>query len=199
MQIEIFLALLGFAAVTLVTPGPNNMMLMASGTNFGYRRTVPHLLGISIGFGTMVFLVGMGLMTLFEQAPVLQTVLKIVAIAYLSYLAWKIAHAAPPEARQASATGRPFSFLQAAAFQWVNPKGWTMALTSIAAFAPDRSLLAVLVISVVFLVVNLPSGSFWMILGQQVRRLLTHPGRLRAFNLTMAVLLMASLIPVLFA
>ena len=199
MSSELLFALFGFAAVTLVTPGPNNMMLLASGANFGYRPTIPHLFGVSIGFGLMVVLVGMGLMTLFELYPPLETVLKVISVAFLIWLAWKIAHAAAPGEDGKSRLARPITFLQASAFQWVNPKAWTMALTSIAAYAPERSLAAVAVVATTFLVLNLFSGSLWMLLGREARRVLSNPARLTAFNWTMAGLLLATLVPVLFA
>lgn len=198
MSTELLLALLGFTLITCFTPGPNNLMLMASGTNYGYRRTIPHLLGVAIGFSAMVILVGIGLMALFDRFPELRTVLKLISVAYLAWLAWKIAHAAPPRADSAAA-GRPLTFLQAAAFQWVNPKGWTMALTSLTAYAPDQSFAAVAVVSAAFLIVNLNSTSLWTLIGQEIRRFLTNPRRLTAFNWTMAVLLVATLLPVLFA
>jgi len=204
MSTELLLALFGFAAITLVTPGPNNMMLLASGANFGYRPTIPHLFGISIGFGLMVVLVGMGLMTLFELYPPLQNVLKVISVAFLVWLAWKIAHSAAPGGTGPDGAGtdgpaRPIGFFQAAAFQWVNPKAWTMALTAIAAYAPERSLAAVALIATTFLVLNFFSGSFWMLLGRETRRLLSNPRRLTIFNWTMAGLLLATLIPVVFA
>jgi len=196
---QLLLALFGFAAITLVTPGPNNMMLLASGANFGYRPTIPHLFGVSIGFGLMVMLVGMGLMTLFELFPPLQTVLKGVSVVFLVWLAWKIAHAAAPGGDGTARPARPISFLQASAFQWVNPKAWTMALTAIAAYAPERNLAAVALVAAMFLVLNLFSGSLWMLLGREARRLLSNPKRLTVFNWTMATLLLATLVPVLFA
>ncbi|MGR3323501.1 MAG: LysE family translocator [Pseudooceanicola sp.] len=197
MTAQILLALVAFAFVSSITPGPNNLMLMASGANFGFRRTVPHMLGIGIGFTVMVILVGAGLIRLFDAVPVSYTLLKFGSVAYLLWLAWKIAHAAPPAERPEDA-GRPMTFLQAAAFQWVNPKAWTMALTAIAVYAPDRTLWAILVVGLTFGVVNLPTVSTWTVLGVQMRRLLTNPGRLRAFNWTMAALLVASLWPVLY-
>ena len=197
MSPDLIFALLGFVAIMCFTPGPNNLMLMASGTNFGYRPTLPHLAGVVLGFSLMVVLVGLGLMAVFARIPELRTVLKAVSIAYLLYLAWKIARAAPPDAETAR-TARPLSFLQASAFQWLNPKGWTMALTGITAYAPDQSLWAVAVVSLAFLVVNCFSGSMWVLIGQQIRRLLTNPGRLALFNGVMAALLVATLIPVLF-
>jgi threonine/homoserine/homoserine lactone efflux protein len=198
MTFEIFLALVGFATVTLFTPGPNNLMLMASGTNFGVARTLPHMLGVAFGFGAMVFLVGLGLMGLFERIPQLETILKFAAIAYLGWLAWKIAHASAPR-DSGETTGRPLSFLQAAAFQWVNPKGWSMALTGVAAYAPDRSFATVLAVALTFAAIGLPSSGTWALMGREIRRLLTNPRRLVLFNWTMAALLIASLVPVLFA
>ena len=198
MSTEILLALAGFAAVTLVTPGPNNMMLLASGANFGYRPTIPHLFGISFGFGLMVVLVGLGLMGLFELYPPLQTILKTVSVGFLVWLAWKIAHAAAPGSGS-DRPARPITFFQAAAFQWVNPKAWTMALTAIAAYAPERSLFAVGIVAATFLVIALFSGSLWALLGREARRLLADPRRLTLFNRTMAAFLLATLIPVLFA
>ncbi|MAM62714.1 LysE family translocator [Maritimibacter sp. UBA3975] len=197
MTAQLLIALVGFAAVSSLTPGPNNLMLMASGANFGFRRTVPHMLGVGIGFTVMIVLVGAGLMAVFDRVPELHTVLKVVAVLYLGWLAWKIAHAAAPGATGAKAA--PMTFLQAAAFQWANPKAWSMALTAIAAYAPDRSLLAVVSVALVFGAVNLPSVSVWTVLGGRVRLWLTDARRLTVFNWTMAGLLVASLIPVVLA
>lgn len=189
-------ALFVFAFVTSITPGPNNLMLMASGANFGFRRTVPHMLGVALGFMAMTFVVGIGLVGLFQTEPRAALVLKIVSVVYMLWLAWKIAHAAAPEEK--AATGTPLTFLQAAAFQWVNPKAWAMALTAVAVHAPDRNVASVAVVAAIFGAVNLPSVAVWVLMGQQVRRFLTGPGRLRAFNIVMAVLLVLSLVPVLF-
>lgn len=196
MSPELFIALVGFAFVTSVTPGPNNLMLMASGANFGFRRTIPHMLGVVLGFTLMVALVGVGLMSLFDSFPVAHTLLKVVSVAYLLWLAWKIANAAAPGT--GGGTGKPMTFLQAAAFQWVNPKAWAMALSAIAAYAPDRSLAAAVLVALVFGLVNLPSVSAWAVLGQQIRHVLTNATRLRLFNWTMALLLVATLCPVVF-
>ncbi|WP_037311341.1 LysE family translocator [Ruegeria halocynthiae] len=195
MTFDILLALIAFAFVSSITPGPNNLMLMASGANFGFRRTIPHMLGIGLGFTFMVLLVGAGLVQLFDRYPVSYTVLKLVSVIYLLYLAWKIAHAAPVQGGNAS--GVPMTFLQAAAFQWVNPKAWAMALTATTAYTPDQTLKAIAVVALVFGAVNLPSVSTWTVLGQQMARVLTNPRRLVVFNWTMAALLIASLYPVL--
>lgn len=194
MDLALLPALAAFAFVTSVTPGPNNMMLMASGANFGFRRTVPHMLGVALGFVAMAVLVGIGLMGLMNALPYSYTVLKVVSLVYLLWLAWRIATAAAPEGR---IVGTPMSFLQAAAFQWVNPKAWAMALSAITAYAPGGGIVAVAAVALIFGAVNLPSVSLWVVLGQQMRRALSTPLRLRAFNWTMAGLLVVSTLPVL--
>ena len=194
MTYDLFLALLGFAFVTSVTPGPNNMMLLASGVNFGLRRTVPHMLGISVGHSLMVFLVGMGVAGVFRAWPPALTVLKAASVAYMLWLAWKIAHAGAPG--EGTAKPRPMTFLQAAAFQWVNPKAWAMALGAVTAYVATPSVAAYLAVAGAFAAVNLPSVALWAAMGQGLRRWLQAPGRLQAFNWTMAGLLVLSLWPV---
>ena len=195
MTPDLFSALLVFAFVTVMTPGPNNLMLMASGANFGFRRTAPHMLGVALGFPAMVFLVGLGVMQVFDLWPQAQTGLKVLSVLYLLYLAWKIAHAAPP--KNAEAEGRPLTFLQSAAFQWVNPKAWSMALSAITLYAAGRDVPAVLWVVGLYVAVSAVSVTSWTVLGQQMRRFLKNPARLRVFNWVMAGLLVATLIPVL--
>ncbi|MEL6101597.1 MAG: LysE family translocator [Pseudomonadota bacterium] len=195
MTYELIAALAVFAFVSSITPGPNNLMLMASGANFGFVRTIPHMSGVALGFVFMVVVVGLGLSQIFETYPVSHTILKVLSVAYLLFLAWKIANAAPIGGREA--TGSPMTFLQAAAFQWVNPKAWAMALTAVTVYAPDNSPLGMVLVAVVFGAINLPSVSSWTLLGQQIARVLTNTKRLVAFNWTMAVLLVLSLYPVL--
>lgn len=184
-----------FALVTVITPGPNNLMLMASGANFGFRRSLPHMFGIGLGFPGMVLLVGLGVMQLFDLWPPAYTVLKVLSVGYMLFLAWKIANAAPP--RDAGTEGKPLSFVQAAAFQWVNPKAWSMALSAITLYAAGRDLAAVLWLAGTYVACSSVSTSTWTLLGRQVRRLLANPARLRWFNRGMAVLLVASIVPVL--
>ena len=195
MTYEIFLALALFAFVSSATPGPNNMMLLASGANFGFVRTIPHMMGISFGFGFMIFLVGLGLMQVFDTYPVSRSILTVASVAYMLWLAWKIANAAAPEGKKTD--GTPMTFLQAAAFQWVNPKAWSMALTAITLYANDRAVYSIVLVAIVFVAVNFPSVSLWTVLGREMRRFLTNATRLRAFNWTMAALLLLSLYPVL--
>ena len=195
MDFETLTALALFAFVSSSTPGPNNLMLMASGANFGFIRSIPHMLGISICFMVMLFAVGAGLVQIFDRFPVIYDVLKIASVIYMLWLAWKIANAAP--ITKNAQAGAPMTFLQAAAFQWVNPKAWAMALTAITVYVGDASLLWLGVGALIFAVVNLPSVSMWTFAGQQMQRFLTNPRRLRAYNWTMAALLIASLYPVL--
>lgn len=194
MNIDLLLALTGFAFVTSVTPGPNNMMLMASGANFGLRRTVPHMLGVSLGFGGMVAILGLGIDRLIVETPGLAEALKWISLAYMLWLAWKIANATAPEDDE-DAPSRPLTFMQAAVFQWVNPKAWAMALGALSAYAAGVG--GALVVAIVFALVNLPSVSLWAALGQGVRRLVATPRRLRVFNMAMAALLIFSMLPVL--
>lgn len=196
MPIDLFLAFTVFALISSITPGPNNLMLMASGANFGFARTLPHMLGVALGFVLMVLLVGLGLAQIFTAFPLAYTLLKAVCAVYLCYLAWKIATAAPPE--EGEARGKPFTFTQAALFQWVNPKAWTMALTAVTAYAPaDAAPATFALIAGVFGVVNLPSVGLWALMGVQLRRVLQDPRALRMFNFAAALLLLASLYPVL--
>lgn len=196
MDMTLFLALLAFAFVTSVTPGPNNLMLLASGANFGIRRSLPHMFGIALGFTLMVFIVGLGLAEAFDTFPVLRQVMMTVAVLYMLWLAWKIAHASAPEAGQTG--GKPLTFLQAAAFQWVNPKAWIMAIGAQTNYAQDATWAAAALVALGFVLMNLPAISLWTWLGQEIRRFLTNPRRLMAFNWTMAALLVASLLPILF-
>lgn len=196
MTADILTALSVFALVSSITPGPNNLMLMASGANFGFRPTIPHMLGIGLGFMFMLFLVGIGLIGVFDAIPYSYETLKVISVLYLCWLAWRVATAAAPDGSAKS--GKPFTFVQAAAFQWVNPKAWTMALSAMTLYAPDRSLWALLVVTLVFGMINLPSVSLWTLVGQKLQILLTSRVRLQIFNATMAILLLGSLIPVVF-
>lgn len=197
MTYEILTALIAFALVMSITPGPNNLMLMASGANFGWHRTIPHMLGISSGFAVMTILVGAGLVQLFDLFPVSYTVLKTVSVLFLLYLAGKIATAAPPS-NTPDASRKPMSFIQAALFQWVNPKALAMSLTAISAFTPKGSgFWGVVMVALIFAAVNLPAINTWVILGTQLRRFLNVRWKLRAFNISAALLLLGSLYPIL--
>jgi len=192
----LMLAFAGFAFVSSITPGPNNAMLLASGVNYGFRRTVPHIAGISLGCMAMLVLVGLGLGKVFEAVPLVYGVLRYVGAAYLLWLAWTIARAGPMAGRPAG--GRPMTFWQATAFQWVNPKAWIMVVGAVTTYAPrDAFAQNVAVLAVLLGLVNLPSICVWAGCGTVLRPFLSHPGRVRAFNGAMALLLVLSLLPVL--
>lgn len=190
------LALTGFAFATSITPGPNNMMLFASGVNFGFRRTVPHMLGIGSGFFSLLLGVGFGLGALLQSAPALQLAFKAACGVYMLWIAWKIG--STHTMGEAKTGAQPLTFLQAAAFQWVNPKAWAMAVTAMAAYTDAHAYTAsVLIVGLVFAVVNVPSVSTWAGFGAVLREWLSVPPRLKWFNMSMAVLLIISLWPML--
>lgn len=187
------LPIISFAFVMSITPGPNNIMLWASGANFGFRRTLPHMLGINLGFGSLVLLCGLGLGVLFESFPAFQTFLKIAGSLYLLYLAYRIATAsfgAEAKARQ------PLSFWEAAGFQYANPKAWVMGLTLMSTFVlPEQPLvLSVLSITLIVMLVNLPCIGVWAVFGTAIGSFLTNKKVLLGFNLLMAALLVATII-----
>jgi threonine/homoserine/homoserine lactone efflux protein len=196
MPLDTFLALVLFAFTTSITPGPNNMMLFASGVNFGFRRTIPHMLGIGVGFFSLLIGVGLGLGAVLHTVPLVYTVLKFAGGAYLVWIAWKIATSRSlSEGRSAV---RPMSFLSAAVFQWVNPKAWVMAVTAMATYTiEDVYFGSVLIVGVAFAAVNVPSVSTWAGFGSALREWLSDPVRLKWFNISMAVLLVLSLWPML--
>src|SRR5690606_13149557 len=195
MTSEVLLALAAYAFVPSITPGPNNFMLLSSGVNFGFVRSIPHMLGIGIGFVVLLLAVGFGLGAVLTTFPVLHTALKIVGGAYLLYLAWKIAMSRSVESG-GDGTAQPMTFLQAAAFQWVNPKAWVMAVTAMAVFSnPANPFLSVVLISAVFGIINLPCVSSWAGFGMALRGFLSDPARLKWFNIAMGVLLAATLWP----
>jgi len=197
LSIDLLLAFALFAFVTSVTPGPNNTMLLASGVNFGFRRTVPHILGISSGFLVLVLAVGLGLGAVFEAYPVLYRVLRYLGAAYLLYLAWNIARSGPVS-QEIDGKGRPLGFWGAAAFQWVNPKAWVMALGAISTYTPLQGyFFNVVVIASLFALINAPSVGVWAGFGSVLRNVLRDPRWLRVFNYAMALLLVISLYPLL--
>jgi threonine/homoserine/homoserine lactone efflux protein len=194
MTVEALLALSVFAFATSITPGPNNMMLLASGVNFGFRRTIPHMLGIGFGFTAMLVVVGLGLGAALTASPSLLTVLKLVSAGYMLWLAWRLASSG--SIGSAVGAAKPMRFIEAAGFQWINPKAWAMALTATTVYTrPDAFLATVLVVALVFGSINLPSVSVWAAFGTGLRGFLAIPARMRVFNIVMAGLLALSIIP----
>jgi len=195
MEYQQLIALITFAFVSTVSPGPNNIMLMTSGANVGFMRTIPHMLGITFGFSLMVALVGFGLMGLFTAYPVIQQGLRIISMLYLVYLAVKIANSKPMANKKSDY--RPMNFISAASFQWVNPKAWTMALTAISVYAASTEPQDVLLVSLIFGLVNVPSVSLWTTAGKQLQSILQAPTKIKIFNYSMAGLLALSIVPML--
>ena len=197
MSTELFWALLVFVVVTLFTPGPNNTMLLASGLNFGFRRALPHLFGVALGFAVMVLAVGTGLGAAFQAYPAAYTVLKYAGAAYLLYLAWHIATAGPLEA-DGQSRGRPITFLEASAFQWFNPKGWVMAVGAVTTYAAVAAFpVNVLLMAFLFGSLGVLSSATWLGFGSILKTLLASPRAIRTLNVIMALLLVASLWPIL--
>jgi threonine/homoserine/homoserine lactone efflux protein len=171
-------------------------MLLASGANFGFRRTIPHIVGINVGFSLLLLSVGFMLGAAIAAFPPLLIALKVVGGIYLLSIAWTIAKAG--KLGEGNIKAEPISFLAAVAFQWVNPKGWVMAMTAAAAYSnPERYIVTMPLIALAFAIVNIPSASIWTGFGSVLREWLSHPGRLKWFNISLAVLLVLSLWPML--
>jgi threonine/homoserine/homoserine lactone efflux protein len=195
MRQDVLYALILFCFVSGVTPGPNNIMLMTSGVNFGIRRTLPHLVGVVLGFSAMVALIGLGLDAIFARLPQLMPFMRWAGAAYLLWLAWRIANSGPM--REGAVQGRPLGFLGAAAFQWINPKGWVIAISALTAYSvTDNYTISVLAVALTYLAIGIPSSGAWVVFGSAMRKALRDPGVARAFNLTMAALLVASIAPI---
>jgi threonine/homoserine/homoserine lactone efflux protein len=196
MSHSLLIAFVMFATVMFFTPGPNNIMLLSSGLTYGFRPTIPHIMGITIGFAFMVGAVGLGLGTIFIAYPILQTILKYIGAAYLVYLAWHIG-SAEPSAPEQDNRGRPLTFWGAAMFQWVNAKGWVMVIGTITAYAAIAAFPWNIAIQVgISLILGAVSCTVWALFGTALRPVLTSPRAIRAFNIVMALLLLASLYPV---
>jgi threonine/homoserine/homoserine lactone efflux protein len=196
MSQQLLFAFIVFAAVMYFTPGPNNVMLLSSGLTYGFRRTLPHITGIVIGMAFMIAAVGIGLGTIFVAWPMLQTILKYAGAAYLIYLAAMIAMSGAAKSDQDSGRG-PMTFWGAAVFQWINVKGWVMVIGTITAYAAIAAFPWNIVIqTVIVLLVGIPATVAWALFGSALRPILTSPAAVRAFNVVMAILLLASLYPV---
>jgi threonine/homoserine/homoserine lactone efflux protein len=195
MPLELFLALVVFSCVMAFTPGPNNILLAASGVNFGFVRTLPHMIGVTIGFVVMLLAGGVGIGLLFATFPSLQIVLKVAGAAYMLFLAWKVATAHHSGADR-EAPARPFTFMQAAAFQWINPKAIIAAVSAIAVYVrPGHEWTDFPLMVGVLALATWLSVTTWTGFGVALRQLLRNPARARIFNISMALLLVASIVP----
>ena len=192
-----YLPLITFIIATAGTPGPNNTMIFSSGASYGFRRSIPHVAGINTGFPLMVVAVGLGIGSMLERFPTVYSVLRVIAACYLVYLAYRIA-TAPVTKNPQVLRGRPLSFIRAALFQWVNPKTWVMAVGVVAAFAHASGsayVVEVLVIALVFLIFGTPCTTAWLLAGMSLSRIFSKPLHLRVLNVALALLLVASLVP----
>lgn len=191
-----FVAILLFALSSSFSPGPNNLLLVTSGVKFGLARTWRHIMGITVGFPAMILIVGLFLGALFHEMPWLHDALAIVGALYLLYLTWKILMAGGSV--EGSAMGKPIGFVEAALFQWVNPKAWVMATGAVAAYTTTAGFAAEMAgIILVFFTVSLASTVTWAAFGQLIARLLDTPARMRAFNIVLGLMLLASIVPIL--
>lgn len=191
---EIYVSILFFCFVTSITPGPNSVMLMASGVNHGARKSLPHYLGIVIGFPLMVAAIGFGLSAVFVDYPVVHQTIKLIGTAYLMFLSWKIANASSPSASQELKA--PFTFSQALVYQWLNPKAWVISVGAIATFTSlDNINEAVVVIVLGYIMAGVVSMALWLFVGVYMQRFLSNKSRLKYFNIFMAILLLGSLAP----
>jgi len=190
-----YLAIMLFAVATCVTPGPNNVMLMSSGVNFGIGRTMRHVIGINIGFPLMLIAVGFGAGAVFHGHPKLYTLLQIAGAIYMLYLAYQIA--TTPTVNFNDTSGKPLGIFGAALFQWINPKAWVMSIGAILAYTPPSGAFAteVLLIALIFFVCGSPCSLLWVLCGRYLRKFLTQPHTLRIFNVCMSLLLVGSLLP----
>lgn len=195
MPLELFLAQVMFASVMAFTPGPNNVLLAASGVNFGFMRTMPHIWGVTIGFDVLLIAGAVGVGFLFHAFPALHTVIKIGGALYMLYLAWKVA-TAHQGGSEGEGRSRPFTFTEAAAFQWINPKALIAVIGGIALYVrPGYEWIDFPVMLAVMTVATIGAVSLWTGFGVALRRFLRDPKRARIFNISMALLLVVSIVP----
>ncbi|ELW9233303.1 LysE family translocator [Proteus mirabilis] len=198
MTFDIFLSLAIFSFVTSITPGPNNIMLLASGINFGLKRTMPHAIGVSLGFFVMLLAVGIGIGALIKSSPIIYNILKYLGALYLLWLAWKTAISHSVE-QNSNRQGSPLTLLEAALFQWINPKSWMMAISGITLYtSPQYPYISMLLVVIIFTLINFPCVAIWATFGHSLRERLKNPKILKLFNFIMGGLLALSAISVLF-
>lgn len=194
MTLYAFLSFITYCFVTSVTPGPNNIMLISSGINFGFRKTIPHILGIGIGFGLMVALVGLGIGTILTTSPILFEIVKIIGIFYLLYLSYQIFKSDSVNTN-GSIRSRPLKFLEAALFQWVNPKTWIMTMGAITTYtSSSSSIVTFAIIGIVFGVVSIPSVGVWAYIGDRLQQFINNKSKVKKFNILMSLLLLFSIV-----
>lgn len=195
MTLSLYFAFCVYAVVTSITPGPNNLMTLSSGLNFGVRKSVPLVAGICFGFSLMFLLVALGVQVIFERFPILMPILKVVGSVYILYLAYLIAFSGPLRTGSHQAA-KAFGFWKGAIFQWVNPKSWIVLLGAVTAYTATSSTAEMFLVALTYGLIGFPCVLVWAVLGKQVSKLLTQPQRIVMFNRLMGILLAASLMPI---
>ncbi len=185
-----------FSFATSMTPGPNNIMLLSSGLTFGYKRTIPHILGVVLGFPFMTICVGLGLGKVFELYPILFTILKVIGVLYLLWLAWHIAHS-KPTFKENDHDAKPLTFLPIILFQWVNPKNWIKIITAMSVYmtSVDDAFAQIIVIASIFFITVVISANSWAMGGLVLKKFIKSEKGIQRFNIIMAILLVLSIIP----
>ena len=188
-----------FSFSTSLTPGPNNIMLLSSGLTFGYKKTIPHILGVVIGFPLMTIFVGIGLGEFFKLYPIAFTILKIIGILYLLWLAWKIANSTP-KFKENDSNSQPLKFIPIVLFQWINPKNWIKIITAMSVYVTsvENATMQIIIITMIFFTTVLISANSWAMGGVVLKKLIKSEVGIRRFNIIMAILLVLSIIPTLF-
>lgn len=197
MTTPLFIALFTFAVIMAFTPGPNNTILMAGGISHGFKRTLPVVAGVALGFPFLALCVGLGLGTLFEAFPILLSLLKVGGVIYMLWLAFKIATTVPSQ-NDLKLTSRPLNFIQAFGFQWINPKAWIMAITALSSYTlAGQYWMGLACVVGTFLFTGITSASTWAGFGAVLKKWLTHPKWYRPINYVLSASLLASLVPML--
>lgn len=197
MSINVLLPLMLFCFTTSITPGPNNIMIMSSGLRFGVVKSIPHYLGICLGFNIMVFLVGLGLGKVFDIIPVLHAMLKYIGASYMLYLSYKIIKSNGGFGEK-DTKSIPLRFFEAVLFQWVNPKAWIMAIGVFSTYSLQNGNMFYqsAIIAFIFFIIGIPCIGFWLISGVFIRKYLSHPKAYKYFNYITGTLLALSVITV---
>lgn len=195
-SLTILASFITFAFVACMTPGPNNLMLLSSGLTFGYKKTLPHILGIALGYPIMFLIIGLGLGKIFEQYPIMLEVLKYIGMSYLLWMAWHIANT-KGTLNQNNSNDKPFTFLQAVLFQWVNPKAWIMSVTSLATFLSTThdAFTQIILMTLITILIGIITTHSWSLGGVFLKKIITNENNILLFNRSVAVILVCSIIP----
>ncbi|MCF9000142.1 LysE family translocator [Acinetobacter nectaris] len=194
MTVYAFFSFILYCFVTSITPGPNNIMLLSSGLNFGFKSTIPHILGVGIGFSIMVILVGLGIGNLLTSSQIIYESIKAVGIIYLIYLAYQLLKSDIVDEKEIKQTKQPITFLQAALFQWVNPKAWVMVIGAVTTYiSHSSSLNSFIFLGLVYGLVNIPSIGLWAYVGNKLKKFIKNKQKIQIFNIVMASMLLLSI------